>query len=160
MLFCASIALTLAARLAAAPPNVVLIISDDQAWTDFGFMGHATIRTPNLDRLANESLVFVNGYVPASLCCPSLASMVTGLSPFEHGITGNEPPRPRGTGRNDEAYRAAVREMIAKIDDAPSLPRLLGAAGYRSLQTGKWWLGDYARGGFTHGMTHGDPKRG
>ncbi|MHC4911089.1 MAG: sulfatase-like hydrolase/transferase, partial [Planctomycetota bacterium] len=80
MLFCASIALTLAARLAAAPPNVVLIISDDQAWTDFGFMGHETIRTPNLDRLANESLVFVNGYVPASLCCPSLASMVTGLS--------------------------------------------------------------------------------
>ena len=37
------------------PPNVVLIIGDDQAWTDYGFMGHDTIKTPNLDRLASES---------------------------------------------------------------------------------------------------------
>src|SRR4051812_43476756 len=42
----------------AKPPNIVLIISDDQGWGDFGFMGHPTIRTPNLDRLASQSLTF------------------------------------------------------------------------------------------------------
>jgi hypothetical protein len=68
-----------AALAGAAPPNVVLIVSDDQHWGDYGFMGHATLRTPNLDRLARESLVFPRGYVPSSLCCPSLASLITGL---------------------------------------------------------------------------------
>ena len=41
---------------AETPPNIVLIISDDQAWNDYGFMGHETIQTPNLDRLAAESV--------------------------------------------------------------------------------------------------------
>ena len=43
-------------ELAARLPNILLIISDDQSWTDFGFMGHETIRTPSLDRLAAESV--------------------------------------------------------------------------------------------------------
>jgi len=50
--------------------------------------------------------------------------------------------------------------MIASFDTAPTLPRLLGELGYLSLQTGKWWAGHYRRGGFTHGMTQGDPRRG
>jgi uncharacterized sulfatase len=78
------------------PPNIVLIISDDQAWTDFSFMQHPHIRTPNLDRLARESLTFTRGYVPSSLCCPSLASIITGLYPHEHKITGNDPIAPEG----------------------------------------------------------------
>lgn len=142
------------------PPNIVLIISDDQSWTDFGFMGHEAIETPHLDRLAEQSLVFDHGYVPSSLCSPSLASIITGRYPYQHGITGNEPPRPKGVGHGDPGYRAQVAEMVALVDETPTLPRLLGAAGYRSLQTGKWWLGDFRRGGFTHGMTHGDPDRG
>ena len=68
-------------------PNIVLILSDDQAWTDYGFMGHPDIQTPNLDALARRSLVFNRGYVASPLCRPSLASMVTGLYPFGHGIT-------------------------------------------------------------------------
>ena len=64
----------------ASPPNIVLIISDDQAWTDFGFMGHDVIRTPRLDQLARESAFFPHGYVPTSLCRSSLATMITGLS--------------------------------------------------------------------------------
>src|SRR5690349_25100751 len=80
-------------------PNIVLIISDDHAWTDYGFMGHEHIRTPNLDRLAHESLVFPHGYVPSSLCCPSLASLVTGLYPHQHKITSNDPPLPPGMPR-------------------------------------------------------------
>ena len=48
-------------------PNVVLIISDDQSWTDYGFMGHETIQTPHLDMLAKESVLFRRGYVARSL---------------------------------------------------------------------------------------------
>jgi uncharacterized sulfatase len=155
-----AIVLLTATASAASPPNVVMIISDDQAWTDFGFMGHESIETPRLDRLATESLVFPHGYVPASLCSPSLLTIITGRFPFEHGVTGNEPPRPRGKPRNDPTYRAQVEEMIAYIDKSPTLPRLLAKRGYLSFQSGKWWLGEYTRGGFTHGMTHGDPDRG
>ena len=100
-------------RTIAAPtqaPNIVLIISDDQAWTDYRFMGHQQIETPRLDRLASESLVFSRGYVPSSLCCPSLASMVTGLYPHQHMITGNDPKPPRKMSyperQADEQYQA------------------------------------------------------
>lgn len=144
-------------------PNVLLIISDDQAWTDFGFMGHETIRTPHLDRLAAESATFPRGYVPDSLCRPSLATIITGLYPHQHRITGNDPAHTAIPGtpmlRNPE-YRALEAEYAQLINEVPTLPRVLGEAGYLSFQCGKWWEADYARGGFTHGMTHGDPDRG
>ena len=152
--------LSLASHASAAkPPNIVLIISDDQSWTDYSFMGHEAIETPNIDRLAKQSRLFKRGYVPSSLCCPSLASMITGLYPHQTKITGNEPPMPPG-GRNSEQYREQVQECVSFIDDQPTLPRLLAKRGYVSHQSGKWWQGHYSRGGFTHGMTHGDPKRG
>ena len=152
--------LSLASHASAAkPPNIVLIISDDQSWTDYSFMGHEAIETPNIDRLAKQSRLFKRGYVPSSLCCPSLASMITGLYPHQTKITGNEPPMPSG-GRNSEQYRKQVQECVSFIDDQPTLPRLLAKRGYVSHQSGKWWQGHYLRGGFTHGMTHGDPKRG
>lgn len=140
-------------------PNIVLIISDDQAWTDYSFMGHKKIKTPNIDRLSKESRLFKRGYVPTSLCCPSLASIITGLYPHQTKITGNEPPVPNG-GKNSEQYKSQVQECVSFIDNIPTLPRLLAQKGYISHQSGKWWQGHYSRGGFTHGMTHGDPKRG
>jgi arylsulfatase A-like enzyme len=51
-------------------PNIVLILSDDQAWMDYGFMGHPEIQTPHLDKLAKQSLLFKRGYVAAPLCLP------------------------------------------------------------------------------------------
>lgn len=129
-------------------PNVVMILGDDQAWTDFAFMGHPTIRTPHLDKLASQSLLFTRGYVPMSLCRASLATMVTGLYPHEHKITSNDPPK--GTDRS---------LMLKHIQAHPALPRRLAALGYRSLQTGKWWEGSPSLGGFTQAMTHGDPAR-
>lgn len=151
--------LALRIGLAATPPNVVLIISDDQHWGDYGFMGHPTIQTPHLDRLASEGLTFRRGYVPSSLCCPSLASIITGRYPHEHLITGNDPPRPLGM-KDAEfyasyAFKQGRQQMVKNLEAWPTLPRLLGQAGYRSLQTGKWWLGDYRHGGFTEGMTKG-----
>ena len=75
---------------AADKPNVVLIIGDDQGYGDYGFMGHPDIETPNLDYLAKHSLVFRRGYVTAPLCRPSLASIMTGLYPHQHGVVAND----------------------------------------------------------------------
>ena len=142
------------ARLQAAdrPPNIVLIISDDQAWTDFGFMGHPAIQTPHLDRLASESMVYTRGYVPTSLCRPSLATMMTGLYPHQHGITGNDPP---GEMRN-AANRAAMVDVFKRSKPVTSW---LEQKGYISHQSGKWWEGGCDDGGFTKCMTHGDVSR-
>ncbi len=141
------------------PRNVVLIISDDQHWRDYGFMGHERLRTPHLDRLARESLVYRCGYVPSSLCCPSLASIITGRLPHEHRIVGNDPPEQPGVPRNSPegkaAFMAGREAMNRHLAEWPLLPQLLADRGYRSLQTGKWWQGDFKRGGFTDGMTKG-----
>ena len=143
----------------ASQPNVVLILSDDQHWRDYGFMGHDHLQTPALDRLASESLVFSRGYVPISLCCPSLASLITGRYPHEHLITGNDPPEQSGVSKRIPAgrklFEAGREEMTKRFSKWPTLPKLLGEHGYRSLQTGKWWQGHFSRGGFDEGMTKG-----
>jgi uncharacterized sulfatase len=162
----AAVCLVLASAAAtlAAPPNVVLIISDDQGWTDYGFMGHPFIQTPNLDRLAVESLTFTRGYVPSSLCRPSLASIITGLYPHQHKIVGNDPAPLDGQtaaqSQNQPEYQARRRRLIEHLDAVPTLPKLLGSAGYVSHQSGKWWEGSYQLGGFTQGMTRGFPQPG
>jgi arylsulfatase A-like enzyme len=140
-------------------PNVVLIISDDQAWTDYGFMGHPLIETPHLDRLAARSARFPRGYVPTALCRPALATLVTGLYAHQHRISGNDPSHALAP-PNTSAYAELRERMIAHLDRYPTLPRLLGERGYLSHQSGKWWEGPYERGGFTHGMTRGFPQPG
>ncbi|MEO5801954.1 MAG: sulfatase [Verrucomicrobiota bacterium] len=145
-------------------PNIVLIISDDQAWTDYSFMDHPQILTPNLDRLASQSLTFSRGYVPSSLCCPSLASILTGRYPHQHGITGNDPPMPltaeKSEARKSPEYLKGREQMNTFMERVPTLPRILADRGYLSLQTGKWWQGNFRHGGFTHGMTDGEPAHG
>ena len=141
-----------------APPNIVMIISDDQTWTDYGFMGHPDIQTPNLDRLASRSATFRRGYVPVALCRPSLATMVTGLYPHQHGITGNDPWRDAAIPA--DVYAASREKLISRIDNCKTVPALLAEQGYLSHQSGKWWEGNYSRGGFTHGMTRGFPQNG
>ena len=145
--------------LADERPNVVMIISDDHAWTDYGFMGHRIVQTPNIDRLAQNSLTFRHGYVTSSLCCPSLASIITGKYPHQHKITSNDPPLPAGMtsaafNRSPEFQQGRER-MNKHLEGCVTLPRLLKENGYQSLQTGKWWQGDFTRGGFTEGMTKG-----
>jgi len=132
-----------------AGPNVIILLSDDQGWTDYGFMGHPTVQTPHLDRLASQSIVFTRGYTPTSLCRSSLMTIISGLYPHQHLVTGNDPPK--GTDR---------REMLRHIRRTATLPKLLAEQGYVSFQTGKWWEGNFAEGGFTAGMTHGDPAQG
>ena len=137
------------AAAADKPPNIVLIISDDQGWTDYGFMHHPAIQTPHIDRLAKEGVCFTRGYVPASLCRASLMSIITGLYPHQHLVTGNDPPK--GTDRT---------LMLEHVRRLPTLPKLLAEKGYVSFQSGKWWEGEFSEGGFTAGMTHGQVQRG
>ncbi len=161
LFFAATPDITRAAELPERPerPNIVLIISDDHAWTDYGLMGHPVVQTPNIDKLASEGLVYTRAYVPSSLCCPSLASIITGLYPQQHKITSNDPPIPEGMPAGDfyksQAYEDGRAIMSRHMDAAPALPKLLGQNGYLSFQSGKWWAGDYKHGGFTSGMTRG-----
>ena len=115
-------ALLLSASPAAAkPPNVVLIISDDQAWTDFGFMGHETIRTPHLDRLAQRGITFTNGTISTPQCCPSRGVLLSGLETFQSGLLSNG--------------RISFSEGIG-----PAVPEQLRRAGYDTVLIGKWHI--------------------
>lgn len=135
-------------------PNVILIISDDQSFNDYGFMGHPSIQTPNLDRMAGESLMYTRGYV-MPVCSPSLACLLTGKMPHQHGITGND--------LSGNRSKRGQRELLTRqlLSNSLMLPKAVTEAGYMSFQTGKIWNVTYEDAGFTDGMTdtagrHGD----
>lgn len=90
--------------------------------------------------------------------------MITGLYPRQHLVTGNDPGVPaeadRRKYRGTKEYQELRNKLISNVDRVPTLPRMMAQKGYLSFQCGKWWEGNHKRGGFTHGMTHGDPKRG
>jgi uncharacterized sulfatase len=144
---------------AADKPNIVLIISDDHSFTDYGFMGHDVIQTPNIDKLATQSAVFRRGYVPTALCRPALMTLATGTYSHVNLITGNDPAKNEVNDAYEKAKgKSAKAQLIDHIDRYQTLPQALQAQGYLSHQSGKWWEGSYQRGGFTHGMTRGYPK--
>lgn len=149
-----ALALILPLSLPSAPgetrPNIVLIISDDHGFQDYGFMGGDHVRTPHLDRIASQSLLFTRGYA-TPVCSPSLATLLTGLHPHQHGITGNDL-------REDPADRTALSERLLR--NPLILPKALGEAGYLTMQTGKLWNMSYERAGFTHGMTGPESRHG
>jgi arylsulfatase A-like enzyme len=134
-------------------PNIVFILGDDQSWKDYGFTGSREVRTPHIDALSQNGLTFKRGYVAAPICRPSLASMATGLFPHQHGITGNDVFKNTDRAKLDLPFREAFHQK-------PNFIKELVKLGYLAHQSGKWWEGSYQDGGFTHGMTHGDPKRG
>ena len=141
-------------------PNIVLILSDDQAWTDYGFMGHDAIETPHLDRLAREGILFRRGYVPTALCRPSLMTLLTGQYAIVHGVTGNDPSPKNYAPRNSPKYVQQRAKLISYLDKFATVPKVLGKEGYLSHQSGKLWEGSYQNCGFTHGMTRGFPNPG
>ena len=134
--------LALISTVTASGPNIVLIISDDQAWTDYGFMGHPDIKTPHIDKLAKESVLFKRGYVPTALCRPSLATLLTGHYASTHGITGND-PSPKYAKHNSKLYKERRAQIISFIDKFDTLPELLSSKDYLSHQSGKYWEGKF-----------------
>ena len=145
----------------ATRPNVVLIIADDQSYQDFGFLGNKLVHTPNIDRLAERSARYPNSYVPMRVCRPSLATLLTGLYPHQHGIHFNHPPPGLRTMRRMTAakYRETRSAAEYLVKNVATLPRILSKHGYACLQTGKHWEGSYLTAGFTHGMTLGRPAK-
>lgn len=67
-------------------PNIIFLLTDDQRWDALGAMGNEIIRTPNLDGLANEGVLFTNAHVTTAICCCSRASVLTGQYVSRHGI--------------------------------------------------------------------------
>jgi len=140
-------------------PNVILILSDDQGFTDYGFMGHKVLRTPNIDRMAAQSLLYTRGYV-MPVCSPSLACLLTGRLPHEHGITGNDlgntaQATSKKEGRKD---RSPLAHQL--LGNPTILPKALSAAGYLTFQTGKLWNVTAEEVGFTSGMTNRKGRHG
>jgi len=74
------------------PPNMVFILTDDHRWDALSTMGHPFLQTPNLDRLADEGILFENAFVTTSLCSPSRASFLTGQYAHTHGVVTNHTP--------------------------------------------------------------------
>lgn len=138
-------------------PNIILIISDDQAFNDYSFMGSETAKTPHLDKIASESLVYTRGYV-MPVCSPSLACLLTGKIPRKHGITGNDlaPDAPQFTG--GKLNRKPLMDQL--LSNSLMLPKALTDSGYLTFQTGKLWNATFKDVGFTHGMTGKQGRHG
>ncbi|MEQ8551469.1 MAG: sulfatase-like hydrolase/transferase [Cyclobacteriaceae bacterium] len=67
-------------------PNIVFIFIDDMGWKDVGFMGATYYETPNIDKLANEGMIFTNAYANAANCAPTRACLLSGQYSPRHGL--------------------------------------------------------------------------
>lgn len=108
-------------------PNIVVILADDMGFSDLGCYG-GEIQTPRLDGMARAGVRFTQFYNTAR-CCPSRASLLTGLYPHQAGV-GNMDEE-----WGIESYQGRIRH------DRATLAEALGAAGYRTIMSGKWHLG-------------------
>jgi len=105
-------------------PNIILIMSDDMGYSDIGCYG-GEIRTPNLDALSANGLRFTQFYNTAR-CCPTRASLLTGLHPHQAGIGHMT------NDRGNDAYRGDLNQSCVTIAE------VLRTAGYSTYMTGKW----------------------
>mgnify|MGYP002737446254 CR=1 FL=1 len=113
------------------PPNLVVIMTEDQGYADVGFQGCTDIPTPHLDSIAAAGVRFTNGYVAYSVCSPSRAGFLTGRYPQRFGHERNPAWQPE-----NPQSGLPVTETL--------LPAALGRVGYVSGLVGKWHLGAYA----------------
>lgn len=108
---------------AAAPPNVIILLTDDQGYGDLSAHGNPVLKTPNLDRLHSESVRFTDFHV-APMCTPTRGQLLTGMDALRNGATSV----------------AAGRSMIHR--GIGTMPEMFAAGGYKTALIGKWHLGD------------------
>lgn len=111
------------------PPNVVVIFLDDMGYGDLSIMGHPTIHTPNIDRLAKEGQLWTSFYTASSVCSPSRGALLTGRYPIRIGLAG---PQRRVFFPNSKGGLPQQEITIAEM---------LKAEGYKTGIIGKWHLG-------------------
>lgn len=122
---------------AAEPPNIVFILVDDMGAADGECFGSRFYRTPNLNRLATESVRFTQAYAACAVCSPSRAAILTGQSPARLHLTDWIP----GEGQRTEG-RLRVPDWQQHLPpDSPTLPEMLRPLGYATACIGKWHLG-------------------
>ena len=107
-------------RVAADPPNIILVMADDHGYGDTGFTGHPFVQTPNLDAMSQKGIIMNRFYASAPVCSPTRASVMTGRHPFR----GNVP--------NHGHYLRPNEITIAEK---------LKEAGYVTGHFGKWHIG-------------------
>ncbi|MHC5003134.1 MAG: sulfatase [Planctomycetota bacterium] len=141
----------------AAPPNVILFLVDDLGWQDVSVPLHdeptplnRRYRTPNLERLAAAGVRFTDAYASAPVCTPTRTSIMTGLSPGRSHITYWTLHRDRDTSKPHDRLRPPAWNVNGLREGDVTLPRLLAAAGYRTIHVGKAHFG-------AHGTTGADP---
>ena len=122
----------------ASTPNVIYILADDLGMGDLGCYGQQKLKTPNIDRIANEGIRFTDHYSGNTVCSPSRAVLMTGQHPGHVHCRGN----------GNESGFALDPEMV-------TLPRLFKNAGYATGAFGKWGLGITTEKGNPNPLTHG-----
>jgi len=105
-------------------PNFIIMVADDLGYGDLGSYGHPTIRTPNIDQLADEGLRFTNGYAAAPVCSPARTGLLTGRIPSRVGVYDWIPP-------GSDVHLPVEETTVAE---------LLRDAGYQTVYLGKWHL--------------------
>ena len=106
-------------------PNIVIIYADDLGYGELGAYGATALKTPNLDRLAEEGRLFTNGYSSSATCTPSRFALLTGTYPWRN--------------RNAKILPGTAPLIIDTTQ--LTLPKILKKQGYHTGIVGKWHLG-------------------
>ncbi len=130
-------------------PNIIIITADDLGWSDLACYGSDLHKTPNLDKLAGQSLMFTSAYAAAAICTPTRASI----------MTGKYPARLNMTIWREWAINQQFDQMLLPPDVEGNLPQeeetiaeVLKKAGYLTAHIGKWHIGDAANYPEIHGF--------